>query len=43
MISNVFKSLHADSVKHHQLRKINFVYHPHLYNDSTSEMKELKE
>ena len=43
MISKVFKTLHADSIKHHQLRKINFVYHPHLYNDSTSDMKELKE
>ena len=38
MIAKVFKTMHADSVRNHALRQLNFIHHPHLYNESASNL-----
>ena len=37
LIKQVFKTMHADSVKKHNMRQLNFIHHPRLYNE-TDEM-----
>ena len=34
LIKQVFKTMHADSVKKHNMRQLNFIHHPRLYNEA---------